>query len=404
MRTAALGALIQLAPLATARADWASAGLADLSIRAVVRTSSGLRFAAAGEGLYRSLDGGATWTRFETDQFGDAFTALVHPDSNLLFVSAESGTYRSADDGASWVHLGDGIAGTHSLAVAPNQDLYASGGFGTFRSTDRGLNWAPIEPTPGSFTDGLAIDPDGRVFLRPIIFGTLLRSADHGLHWVELIPSPEYASTHAVSPLTGTVLVGTQTFTSPGMVEVYRSTDHGDSWQRVLHLPGSMDALHFLGNGDALAGVGSVLHSTDDGLTWTPRNAGLPPALQVECFTEIHGVVFAGMKFGGLWREDQLVVSVPPAAPAAMRELRLTATPSPFSARTSLRFTLPGAAAVTLDVFDVQGKRQARLTEGWYPAGPHDISFEARALPAGLYFARLSAGAAGSMVRLLVLR
>jgi len=386
-----------------ARADWVDAGLTDLSIRAVVRTATGVRFAAAGEGLYRSLDGGATWTKFVTDQFGDAFTAIVHPDSNLLFVSAESGTYRSADDGVSWVHLGDGIAGTYSLAVAPNRDLYASGGFGTFRSTDRGLSWVPVEPLPGDFTDGLAIDSDGRVFMRSIL-GALLRSTDHGATWVALQPSPEYPAAHAVSPRTGTLLMGTQTFDSPSTLEVYRSTDHGDSWQRILHQPGNMDALHFLANGEAVAGVGSVLHSTDDGLTWTPRNAGLPPGLQVGCFTEILGAVFAGMRFGGLWREDQWVVSVPSAAPQAARDFRLTATPSPFSTRTSLRFTLPATTRLTLDLFDIHGKRMARVAEGEFAAGPHAITLEARTLPPGLYLARLSTGAWEATARVALIR
>lgn len=76
-----------------------------------------------------------------------------------------------------------------------------------------------------------------------------------------------------------------------------------------------------------------------------------------------------------------------------------SARPNPFTAETFVRFTLPERTEIALDVFDLSGRRVARLAEGAFAAGPHSVAFRPRtagdgggALPAGVYFARFTAG------------
>ena len=396
-------ALLVCATFATARADWVRAGLQGHHVRSLLTSTSGAWFASTGDGLYRSFDGGATWGSIEPVLFADAFSAVSTLDSNQVFIAVETGVYRSTDNGDSWRFLGDDVNGTYSLGVAPNHDVYASGSNGTWRSTDRGRNWSRVHLTPGSFTDGIAFDADGRVFLTSV-FADFFRSGDNGASWDTLNPTGEYKTALAVSPRTGTVLVGSQTFDSPSMLSVYRSTDAGGTWQRVVHRAGGIDALHFLSNGDALAGADSVLYSNNDGLAWTPRSAGMPFEIEVECFAQIEGHVFAGCRNEGLWREDRLVVAAPLLSPGPSRGLHLSATPSPFASRVTLRFELPSAARVNLDVFSLQGQRVARVADGELAAGPHAVLLDAQLLPAGLYFARLAAGDVVANVTLVLMK
>jgi photosystem II stability/assembly factor-like uncharacterized protein len=69
--------------------------------------------------------------------------------------------------------------------------------------------------------------------------------------------------------------------------------------------------------------------------------------------------------------------------------------PNPFSRETSIRFALPEAAEVDLQVFDLSGRRVAVLARGAMPPGVHAVSFRPdtqAALSSGVYFVRLVAG------------
>jgi hypothetical protein len=63
--------------------------------------------------------------------------------------------------------------------------------------------------------------------------------------------------------------------------------------------------------------------------------------------------------------------------------------PNPFNPRTTIHFEMPQAGHITLDIYDVQGKKVAALYKGFSEAGKHDISWNASAQPSGIYFCRL---------------
>nr|HQV30702.1 hypothetical protein [Calditrichia bacterium] len=77
--------------------------------------------------------------------------------------------------------------------------------------------------------------------------------------------------------------------------------------------------------------------------------------------------------------------------------------PNPFNPTTSIGFSLPTAARVRLEIFDVLGRRLATpLGEGFrtFSAGRHEVRWNGRsqsgaALPSGIYFYRMAYQAAG---------
>lgn len=75
----------------------------------------------------------------------------------------------------------------------------------------------------------------------------------------------------------------------------------------------------------------------------------------------------------------------------------VSARPNPFGAVTELEFFLaePGRAAIS--VFDVEGRRVARVVDEAFPAGTHRVSWlgrreDGQPLPTGVYFVQLQAG------------
>lgn len=83
--------------------------------------------------------------------------------------------------------------------------------------------------------------------------------------------------------------------------------------------------------------------------------------------------------------------------------------PNPFNPRTTLRFETPVSGLVQLDLFDVRGRRVARLIDRILPAGPHQVDWNGRSdtgrdLPSGLYLARLRADGQDRTTKLLLTR
>lgn len=111
---------------------------------------------------------------------------------------------------------------------------------------------------------------------------------------------------------------------------------------------------------------------------------------------------------GDIYQFDDVkieLLSAPPDAeirtPQSAIPTEFTVTqnfPNPFNPSTTIIYTLPVDARVTLDVYDVLGQRIAQLVDGTITAGYHDAVFDASALSSGLYLYRLTAvGADGAL-------
>jgi WD40 repeat protein len=79
-------------------------------------------------------------------------------------------------------------------------------------------------------------------------------------------------------------------------------------------------------------------------------------------------------------------------ADAAADRITASAAPNPFGIATSIRFILPSASHVALDLFDLHGRRVATLADEMMDAGEHRVQWEAASFPPGVYTWRLVAG------------
>ncbi len=83
----------------------------------------------------------------------------------------------------------------------------------------------------------------------------------------------------------------------------------------------------------------------------------------------------------------------------------LSAWPNPFGRETTLSYSLGATASVELAVYDVTGRRVARLLHGTQPSGSHRITAGDLDVPAGVYFVRLIIdGRVSESVKLVRLR
>ena len=66
--------------------------------------------------------------------------------------------------------------------------------------------------------------------------------------------------------------------------------------------------------------------------------------------------------------------------------------PNPFNPSTTIKFTIPESAMVTLKVFNALGEEIALLVDRVMESGSYDVNFDASGLNSGMYFYRIQAG------------
>ncbi len=175
-----------------------------------------------GDGVYRSLDGGSTWTHVGLEDTRHISRVRIHPTNpDWVYVAAlghtfgpntQRGVFRSRDGGRTWegVLHRDDKTGAVDVAMDPNNPriLYAalweasrtpwsltSGGPGSglFKSTDGGDTWTELTGAPGlpdgvKGRMGIAVSPKNsqRVYLSlEAEAGGIFRSDDGGQHWTK---------------------------------------------------------------------------------------------------------------------------------------------------------------------------------------------------------------------------
>ena len=256
-------------------------------------TQTSTVYAATVAGVFKSTNGGRTWTAMNNGLPAGGVAQLVMDPSTPSTLYAATSTftnsavYKTTDGGATWNLRSNGLisSGINSLVIDPAtpNTLYVVfdgcclAGSQVFKTTNGADNWTLLPSSPPLAPTALAIDPltPTTLYLADAATpGTVFKSTNSGTTWQPL-PTISLARSISVSPHTaGVVYAGTDQ-------GIFKSTDGGASWTsftskagKIVFDPVSSSTLYWLTNQFDFNPQG-LLKSTDNGQTWIPVNKGL---------------------------------------------------------------------------------------------------------------------------------
>ena len=214
-------------------------------------------YAGTSFGVFKSTDGGASWVWTWTIAWSSVSvnSMVFEPGNSQTLYAAGSrsyfshgvsvsdrGVYKSADGGVTWTPVNSGLPPTdnvHALLIDPHnsQVMYvATWQNGVYKTVDGGSSWVPVNNGLSQLMIlTLALDPhDGQTVYAAGNNGTLFKTANGGASWTMVIGGAVQgtgisANAIAVSPENSQIVyIGTNTGSN---ARVAVSADGGNSWR-----------------------------------------------------------------------------------------------------------------------------------------------------------------------------
>ncbi len=411
MKMLAILFLVSTAPLAAQNYGWVKVMtmLHGLNTVEFVDSLHGWAASTSAE-IYRTTDGGLTWTQY-TSNAGFNVKSISMTDSvNGWCVggnSVDGFIARTTDGGKTWpsqftkancLYLGTyAFSKNKNITCGQTKNMSGPDTARIVITNDGGKTWTETTPFDSSsiltkiqFLDSL----NGFMWGYP-----RLRTRDGGVTWTRL-------------PQVGPILLETFVDTLRGWggyaYEMHHTTDGGLSWQFQAYLEGSdqlnMKTISFTDslNGWAFGsifykGISSegIFRTTDGGVTWKIESIGLTGdfdfVVDAKMFNDHNGIAVC---LEGSVLRYQVVTSVAEKLPKIPTSFALRQNyPNPFNPTTTIEYELVKRERVTLTVTDLLGRKVKDLIRNEeQEAGTYRVHFDAGFLSSGTYHYTITAG------------
>jgi photosystem II stability/assembly factor-like uncharacterized protein len=366
--------------------------------------------------IFRTTNAGLNWTggRSEVGATITLRSISFSPTNPNLGIVVGGGatagnnyTLRTTNGGTNWVRTRSVAQAANSIKFIGASTAVLAGRAGTTaRTTDGGATWTE-NPVTTITTNlfGMSFAPDNLTGDA----GRVIRTTNGGVNWT-IIPVGTTAGFRSVQ-----VFDANTAWVCGDSGIVLHTTNGGTSWMRQP-TPNSTSRLggmsfqnrtdgYVVGGGPGTA-LSVIFRTTNGGTSWSD----VTPANDTRLRSELGAISIFGTT--GLICGDSGVVATNSQLSNAIKEntkSRATFTlsqnyPNPFNPTTVIGYQLSSRSEVSLEVFDVLGRKVATLVNDSRPAGLNQATFNGTGLGSGMYFYRLQAGGSVTTRRMMLVK
>lgn len=264
-------------------------------------------------GVYKSTDGGTTWTASLTGV--SCWDIAVNPQNDLdLYVASNSGILATSNSGGTWGTLTTNTPAPDVISLDPSnpKNLYVGTFYnGVYVSKDGGSTWSQSIAGNATYITGFVIDPasPSSIYVSSITWG-VLASANGGSTWTD-------ANTGIGNVGINEMLMGGDgaIYIGANGAGIYKSIDQGVTWSvmdnGITSAPGLTGiTVYALAEDPATATtlfagtVDGLFKTVDGGSNWTLLNNGItdPYTMSVAIDPENTATVYAGTQSKGVFK------------------------------------------------------------------------------------------------------
>jgi photosystem II stability/assembly factor-like uncharacterized protein len=407
---------------------------------AVSTFNDSISYVSTENGLYRSTDIGLSWEYVEVGFPYYHAPAAVYLDNNnpsnvyiatthfTFHPACPTGFYRSTDNGGSWQFFNNGLNANISyvdMAISYTDSearrIFLASTNGVYFSDNLGESWILCEnglPVNSYFhvikvaagdNNIVAVgDDDNRVFI----------SYNKGESWQETseLPTLPYSEIldlefHPYDP--------DHLFVCSSRIGLLESTDAGQTWININNdLPVYQD--YIIVSGPAINALNplnmfvasddyGVFQTHNGGQNWEAFNAGLDTSNGIGDLQFAPGdtnILYFAHSSKSVWTIQRIATGIYNEDAGILPENinLLQNYPNPFNASTIITYTLPQPGLISLDIYNLLGRKVESLFDGIQPSGEHSLIWNAEGLPSGVYFYKLTAGDFSETRKMILVR
>jgi hypothetical protein len=381
----------------------------------------------------KTADGGTHWTP------GQILTQTGYGIGNITAIDATTawaavylgsgnqnntcGVYKTVDGGATWAQQ-NVLQGAASFAdnvyfwdanVGMCHGDLRDGYFEVYTTTDGGATWTRVPQA--DFTGAAAVSGEGGwtgvidVTGNSVMFGSnkgkLFKSDDKGLHWVGSVTGASAAGTNGgINDIafkdSQNGLVG-HVNTTTYFYDLFETHDGGTSWAPVTYsgsaysndlayVPGTQNTYVCTGANSTLTTTMGCAYSFDGGHTWTDFNATTGTQfLATDWYDNAHG--WAGdfndadvPSTGGMYKYNDVLTEIVSIDPA---QGGFNIYPNPSNGLFTLVVVGAENQNITVNIYDMMGKLVYQNTDN-QSLMSYNMSLDLQHLPQGIYVAEIS--------------
>ncbi len=350
---------------------------------------------------------------FINERLGWAIAYEVMPDTNSFLGTR---ILKTTDGGDSWINYMYPVENKFMRSIYFLDSLtgfMAGAPITIVRTGNAGLSWESMD-TDTSLQLGLPVENISFVNdqvgyacggFRDIA-GTMWTTTNGGFNWKGLIIAPEpFMDLYIFNPFKAIAVGGDFEYGS----SYVNTTNQGLSW--------NYDTLGTFGIGNAVdfrtpyegwiaLGIAQKFSFTrDTGNTWnsfyTPDSVSIN---DIQFTDSLHGwaVGYNGVILKYLNQKSAISSSEDVYHPESFSLEQNY--PNPFNPRTIIRYSLYGNRFITLNIFDVLGNEVSTLVNKEQKSGSYEVEFDAKNLPSGIYYYKLSSGDVSVTKKMVVIK